>query len=158
MDNTTTTKEEIEEIDENDDSSIEIKKVTVDKKVRKKSEYIFTDARKERLDQARIIKIQKVEERKQAVLERDKEFLEQKKELEILKEAKLKKSQRNKIKKLEKELKAESESDEPIIKIKKPKKKIYIESESESENEKVVIKNNTKQNNQTDYRRLTTYI
>jgi hypothetical protein len=35
MNNTTTTKEEIEEIDENDDSSIEIKKVTVDKKARK---------------------------------------------------------------------------------------------------------------------------
>ena len=79
-----------------------------------------------------------------------------------MKEVKIKKSQKNKIKKLEKELKADSESDEPIIKattkIRKPKKKTYVESESESENEKVVIKNNTKQNYQTDYRRLTTYI
>ena len=150
--------EEIEESENNDDSSIEMKTVSQVNKERKKANYVFTDARKEKLEQPRIIKMQKVEERKQIILERDKEFLEQKKELEILKEVKIKKSQKNKIKKLEKELKEDSESDEPIIKIRKPKKKTYVKSDSDSDNEKIVIKNNTKQNNQTDYRRLTTYI
>ena len=150
--------EEIEESENNDDSSIEMKTVSQVNKERKKANYVFTDARKEKLEQARIIKMQKVEERKQIILERDKDFLEQKKELEILKEVKIKKSQKNKIKKLEKELKEDSENDEPIIKIRKPKKKTYVKSDSDSDNEKIVIKNNTKQNNQTDYRRLTTYI
>ena len=71
--------EEIEESENNDDSSIEMKTVSQVNKERKKANYVFTDARKEKLEQARIIKMQKVEERKQIILERDKEFLEQKK-------------------------------------------------------------------------------
>ena len=150
-------------IEQNNDSDSEIeyklgKKLTPtvepSKKLTKKGVerklYELTDKRKIQFENARIKRAENIEKRKLEKQEKDKEFLETKKKLEIKKDGREKIQQEKTLKNISYEIvkkqlqQEESDDDEPqiIIKKKKPKKKVIVIEDSESEDEPIVVHRN----------------
>ena len=132
--------EQIKDIEDNDDN-LEIKE---DEPIlKRRSNYVLTDKRKEQFAKARQIRQQNVQKRKEELEIKNKELLQQKAILEKKKENKFISKTKSQIKSLKADLYVSDEEN-----LKKPKKKtvVYLEEDSTdtSSDEEVIIKTKTK--------------